>query len=200
MAEAESARGAQAAQGAKRARGKGETPRRLTRAAAEEFNAHGFAGTDTNKIARRAGFAPQTFYRWFKDKTDIFLAVYRDWEEAEREMLAGLAAQKAPSLKLAEAVISHHRNYLLFRRSLRQLAVEDEAVRAARAESRLRQLSRVAGPGASKSRLAELAVLLLQIERLCDGVAEGEFADLGLGEKEAKKTLGALLEELRRHP
>jgi hypothetical protein len=58
----------------------------------------------------------------------------------------------------------------------------------------------VAGPGASKSRLAELAVLLLQIERLCDGVAEGEFADLGLGEKEAKKTLGALLEELRRQP
>ncbi|WP_420560872.1 TetR/AcrR family transcriptional regulator [Tepidicaulis sp.] len=198
MADAESARDAQAAQGAKRARSKGETRRRLTRAAAEEFNAHGFAGTDTNKIARRAGFAPQTFYRWFKDKTDIFLAVYRDWEEAEREMFAGLAAQKAPPLKLAEAVISHHRNYLLFRRSLRQLAVEDEAVRAARAESRRRQLSRVAGPGASKSRLAELAVLLLQIERLCDGVAEGEFADLGLGEKEAKKTLGALLEELRR--
>jgi AcrR family transcriptional regulator len=39
----------------------------LIAAAAAEFNEFGFSGTDTNRIARRAGYAPQTFYRWFKD-------------------------------------------------------------------------------------------------------------------------------------
>ena len=53
------------------------TPERLIAAAAAEFREAGFAGTDSNRIARRAGFAPQTFYRWFKDKTEIFIAVYR---------------------------------------------------------------------------------------------------------------------------
>ena len=43
------------------------TGTKLIAAAAAEFNDHGFSGTDSNKIARRAGFAPQTFYRWFKD-------------------------------------------------------------------------------------------------------------------------------------
>jgi AcrR family transcriptional regulator len=56
---------------------KPSTRERLVQAAAAEFREQGFAGTDTNRIARRAGFAPQTFYRWFTDKTEIFIAVYR---------------------------------------------------------------------------------------------------------------------------
>ena len=43
-----------------------------------EFIESGYAGTDTNRIARRAGFAPQTFYRWFADKTAILRAVSHD--------------------------------------------------------------------------------------------------------------------------
>src|ERR1700679_2017991 len=53
--------------------GRGETSSRLVDAGAKEFAECGFQGTDTNKIARRAGFAPQTLYRWFDDKTAIFL-------------------------------------------------------------------------------------------------------------------------------
>ena len=62
-----------------------DTRTRLLNAATEEFNEKGFAGTDTNQIARQAGFAPQTFYRWFDDKTQIFIAAYRGWEDIERE-------------------------------------------------------------------------------------------------------------------
>ena len=62
----------------------------LIGAAGAEFRERGFSGTDSNKIARRAGFAPQTFYRWFTDKTEIFLAVYRAWEEEEKTVVGAL--------------------------------------------------------------------------------------------------------------
>ena len=43
----------------------GATRERLIRAALRAFGRGGFQGTDSNRIARAAGFAPQTFYRWF---------------------------------------------------------------------------------------------------------------------------------------
>lgn len=175
-----------------------DTAQRLIAAATAEFCERGFAGTDTNRIARRAGFAPQTFYRWFRDKTEIFLAVYRDWEEVEHRTIAGLIERKAPVSQMVDAIVEHHRAYRIFRRSLRQLSLEDDAVRAARAESRLRQLGRIAGGKPAKSRLATLAVALFEVERLCDAVAEGEFSDLGLDEKAAHTVIGERLTSLRR--
>ncbi|MEX0838269.1 MAG: TetR/AcrR family transcriptional regulator [Parvibaculum sp.] len=175
-----------------------DTAQRLIGAATAEFCEHGFAGTDTNRIARRAGFAPQTFYRWFKDKTEIFLAVYRDWEEMEHRTIAGLIEKKAPVSQMVDAIVEHHRAFRIFRRSLRQLSLEDDAVRAARAQSRLRQLGRISGGKKPKSRLAALAVALFEVERLCDAVAEGEFADLGLDEKAARAVIGERLTSLRR--
>lgn len=175
-----------------------ETAQRLIGAATAEFREHGFAGTDTNRIARRAGFAPQTFYRWFGDKTEIFLAVYRDWEEAEHRTIAGLIEKRAPASRMVDAIVRHHRTYRIFRRSLRQLSLEDDAVRVARAQSRLRQLGRIAGEKPARAKLAALAVVLFEVERLCDAVAEGEFADLGLDEEAARAAIGDLLKSLRR--
>src|SRR5277367_865240 len=87
------------------------TSERLLKSAAQEFNEHGFAGTDSNKIARRAGFAPQTFYRWFNDKTDVFLAVYRGWEREEGGTIGRLIGQRATGAELAEALIAHQGAY-----------------------------------------------------------------------------------------
>jgi AcrR family transcriptional regulator len=174
-----------------------ETSKALVEAARAEFAVHGFAGTDSNKIARAAGFAPQTFYRWFRDKREIFIAVYRDWEEAERALLVELL--DASSRKIADAIVNHHREHAVFRRSLRQLAVQDEAVRRARAASRLRQIERIrawSAPHAPKAN--EVAVVLLQIERLADAIAEGELRDLGLSEGPARATLARLIDSLRR--
>ena len=109
------------------------TSTKLIAAAAKEFNQRGFGGTDTNRIARRAGFAPQTFYRWFRDKTEIFLAVYRAWEEAEHAMLAKLFARKVPATGSVSVAIEHHRATKIFRRSLRSLSLENGTVRRARA-------------------------------------------------------------------
>ncbi|HEY6877522.1 MAG TPA: helix-turn-helix domain-containing protein [Polyangiales bacterium] len=169
----------------------------LVEAATAEFAAHGFAGTDSNKIARAAGFAPQTFYRWFRDKTEIFIAVYRAWEEAERRQLSELLARGVSARRLAEAIVAHHREHLVFRRSLRLLAVQDDTVRRARAESRLRQIEWIRASRAQPApKASEVAVVLLQIERLADAIAEGELSDMELSETAAHKELARLIDGL----
>jgi AcrR family transcriptional regulator len=178
----------------KSASGTGE---KLIQAAVREFKAHGYSGTDTNRIAARAGFAPQTYYRHFKDKLEIFVAIYRRWEDEEAAVVGSLVDKDAGTLALADAIVAHHRAYRLFRRSLRQLAVENTVVREARAQSRLRQIEntmRLAGTGTKET----VAPMLFQIERLADAIAEGEITDLGLNETIARKAVAALLAELRR--
>ena len=174
-----------------------DTARKLLAAAAIEFNKHGFDGTDTNKIARRAGFAPQTFYRWFVDKTEIFIRVYEDWQQQEVGILRKLLAENASDAKLVKACVAHHKAYLNFRRSLRQLAVEDARVRAARAESRLRQIDFLKRMSSTQADPARLATVLLQLERLSDAVAEGELADMGLPSTTTEMRLAELIHEVR---
>jgi AcrR family transcriptional regulator len=184
-----------------------DTRTQLIQAAAAEFNEEGFGGTDTNRIARRAGFAPQTFYRWFKDKTDIFIAVYLDWENTERAMIDGLLAQKASTQQLIEATVAHHRNYKIFRRSLRLLSLEDPIIRKARADSRRRQIAQIntwqstAKPSVSPEQVnlndGAIAAALLQMERLADALAEGELGDIGISPAATQKALADLIEQFR---
>jgi AcrR family transcriptional regulator len=177
-----------------------DTGELLLLAARAEFGEHGYGGTDSNKIARRAGFAPQTFYRWYDDKTAIFVAVYQRWQADEYKMLSELVAKQASGRRLMNAVVGYHRQHLVFRRSLRRLAAEDDVVRRARADSRLRQiedivrLRRAATPVLEP---AQIAVTLLQIERLADAIAEDELADLGLPESAARAELVSLLSRLQ---
>lgn len=174
------------------------TAEKLLYAAAAEFNEHGFAGTDTNRIARRAGFAPQTFYRWYEDKIDVFIKVYEYWEGQEAQVLQGLLAQNAPDARIVEAVVAHHRAYLLFRRSLRQLSLEHPKVRAARAASRLRQIANVRMiQGAKAIDDSRLAASLLQMERLSDALAEGEIVDMNLDPQVAADALARIIHGLR---
>jgi AcrR family transcriptional regulator len=183
----------------RRSRIEGETAALLVTAAAKEFQEHGYGGTDTNKIARRAGFAPQTFYRWFADKTEIFVAVYQQWVREEFAQVDRLRQQNAPDRKLVDAVIAHHRAYHVFRRSLRQLTVEDDRVRKARAASRLEQIERIKARYLPAQRTtAEVAIFLFQYERLCDAVADGELHDLGVDESAVRAHLEELYERLRR--
>jgi len=86
----------------------------------------------------------------------------------------------------------------MFRRSLRQLSLDHPAVRAARAESRLRLIARIrAWSGRSDLSLETLGVIQFQFERLTDAVAEGEFGDMGLGEDAARAEIARLIDELR---
>lgn len=182
------------------AREGGDTRVRLIEAAAREFRAGGYSGTDSNRIARRAGFAPQTFYRWFRDKLEIFLAVYRRWEDEEREALAPLMSQNASAPRaprMVEAIVRHHRSWRIFRRSLRALSLEEPALRRARARSRLRQLEQIRlRVRAPQSRNSELAAILFEIERLADAVAEHELRDMDLDDTALRTELAALMRRL----
>lgn len=171
---------------------------RLIAAAAAAFNAEGYLGTDTNKIARAAGFAPQTFYRHFPDKLAIFVAVYEDWQAAERRRVAKAVSAGAPLAVIAREIIVHHQESRGFRRSLNLLAVEAPAVRAARAQSRETQLAAIARtPGNQGRARAALIADLLRVERLCDAAMNEEFADLGLDAAAVEALVAEALRSLR---
>ena len=88
----------------KRKRPSDDTGKLLLKAAAAEFNQRGYDGTDTNRIARRAGFAPQTFYRWYKDKEEIFIEVYREWQSSEAAECAGIWSSSCTTWRSTPAV------------------------------------------------------------------------------------------------
>lgn len=162
-----------------------ETRARLVEAARQAFNKDGFFGTDSNKIARAAGFAPQTFYRHFADKTEIFLAVYESWWTAEADALRDVGqGQSSRAEKAARIALAFHRRWRVFRRSLRHLAIVDPRVRAARAKARIAQIARARSLAGTDRSNAEWTAMLLSAERLCDAAADGELADLGLARNE----------------
>jgi len=168
-------------------------------AARAEFDERGFEGTDTNRIARRAGYAPQTFYRNFPDKTAIFVETYHRWLADEWKDL-GKAHGKGAG-EAARILLKHHANHREFRRSLRRLTTSDPAVRAARAESRRRQLALLDADDEARQRAplgnARLA-LLLCIERIADAAADGELSDLGLTPGDEVALLAGVIRRLGR--
>jgi AcrR family transcriptional regulator len=174
------------------------TYEKLLQAAAKEFNERGFGGTDSNRIARRAGFAPQTFYRWFDHKVEIFIKTYERWVREEFADVAKLMAENASDARVVQTLVAHHRAYLIFRRSLRELSVENAVVRAARARSRKDQIARLRSlnPNIALDD-GSMAATLLQTERLADALAEGEFRDMGLNKKAGEVALARLIHELR---
>jgi AcrR family transcriptional regulator len=179
---------------------KADTKALLLAAAAVEFNTQGFSGTDTNRIARTAGFAPQTFYRHYADKTEIFIRVYEQWQEDERSKIASAMRAQPDSAGQARAVaatlIAGHREWAFFRRSLRQLAVEDDRVRAARAASRRAQLEALSQKLAPSTWAARVGALLT-VERLCDAAAEAETDDLGIDPADWTAVVAGAIDRLR---
>ena len=168
------------------------TRRALIEAAAKIFNSAGYHGTDSNRIAREAGYAPGTFYIHFPDKLAIFLQVYENWVSAEwssiEVILKSGASARAIRRRLSRAVLEHHRKWRTFRASLRALSATDDRVHAARLASRDRQLETMtrllrarSTPVPSRARM--LAQLLIA-EALCESVADGDAKSLGIREEE----------------
>jgi AcrR family transcriptional regulator len=174
-----------------------DTATRLLQAAMAEFIESGYAGTDTNRIARRAGFAPQTFYRWFSDKTAILIEVLHVWEEVEQAVVQALFDDRdTPALQLAEACVENIRPFLTFRRNLRAVAATHAEIREARAAGRQRLLAQLVQWNPQRDK-AELAALLVQFEQLCEAIAEGAFEDLGAPDEAAMAALAGLIGEIR---
>ena len=166
----------------------------LVVAARLEFEEQGYAGTNTNAIARRAGYAPQTFYRHFPDKRAIFIAIYDRWAQEEERALADAVSPE----DIAAALIAHHQRHRIFRRSLRMLTVEDDEVGYARAQVRLTQIAAMRTRSAAFAAIdvADQVATLLTIERICDAAADGELERLGVSEAETKALVAQMVNKL----
>lgn len=165
-----------------------ETRARLVAAAAALFNRDGYHGTDSNRIARRAGYAAGTFYKHFRDKREILLAAYErwvsaEWREIERELEAGGPAETIAE-RIVALVVRLHARWRGLRASLAALLPTDPAVQRFHREQRRRQLELLAAlrsrAGTSPRSREEDAVLLATLERVCDGIALGELRGLEL--------------------
>jgi AcrR family transcriptional regulator len=184
-----------------RSRNPDESRRALVAAAGRLFNTVGYHGTDSNRIAREAGYAPGTFYSHFADKRAIFLAVYDGWVVAELEVIARALSDGAgarPRARLARTILEYHRQWRVFRLSLRALYATDPEVRQARLAQRERQIAAVTEAlrrrGQPAPNRAAIFARLLTFEVLCDAVADGDAARLGIAEADI---LAVLAESLR---
>jgi AcrR family transcriptional regulator len=164
-----------------------ETRARLVAAAAAVFNRDGYHGTDSNRLARAAGYAPATFYKHFANKRDALLAAYAAWVSAEwaaveRTVRAG-GTRDEVAARVVDLVVALHRRWRGLRASLRALLAEDAEGRAFYREQRRRQLrllSTMRGRDGGGGTRADDAVLLFTLERVCDAIADGELVELGV--------------------
>jgi AcrR family transcriptional regulator len=164
------------------------TRERLLAAAAELFNRVGYHGTDSNQIAHHAGYATGTFYKHFKDKRELFLAVYERWVSDEWKAVSDeIEAGGTPDMiarALVEVSIDFHTKGRGLRSSLQVLVSSDPDVRRFYRQQRRKQLdtmARIRREIAATSRTREEdAIHLYMTERVFDAIANNELAPLGL--------------------
>ena len=172
-----------------------ESRRALVEAAAEVFNTVGYHGTDTNRIAKAAGYTPGTFYTHFTDKRAIFLEVYEQWVDTELVDIASGFQARGPERRerLAKTILEHHRRWKTFRASLRALYAIDEDVRKARLVQRMRQVDLMIklARDAGREPLSKARVYanLLTVEMICDAIADGDIKAMGIRESEMFQVL-----------
>jgi AcrR family transcriptional regulator len=165
-----------------------ETRERLIMSAATQFNQFGYHGTDSNAIAKAAGYATGTFYKHFPDKREIFLAAYERWIMAQwKEIADELSLKRQPqqtARRLVALSIRFHTEWSGLRASLMGLVFSDAEARKFFIKQRRRQLdlmaelrSRFALPARTRE---QDAIHLFMTERVFDAIGQGEISSLGL--------------------
>jgi AcrR family transcriptional regulator len=165
-----------------------ETRERLVAAAARLFNRVGYHRTNSNQIAREAGYATGVFYKHFADKREIFLAAYEtwvasEWKAVENELSLG-ATRLATARRLVSLTVDFHSRWKGLRASLLELVFTDARVRRFYRDQRRRQLDLMAKirkhAGAPSHQREQDAIHLYTMERVGDAIAQGELRHLRL--------------------
>jgi AcrR family transcriptional regulator len=89
---------------ARRAQYAEETRRGLLDAARELFAANGYVGVSIDEICRRARVTKGALYHHFRDKRDLFSAVFEEVEREWADELAALVAEERDPLERIEIV------------------------------------------------------------------------------------------------
>lgn len=169
-----------------------QTRERLIRAAASQFNRFGYHGTDSNSIAKEAGYATGSFYKHFRDKREIFLAAYEQWVAAQWDEidleLSRMQQAEETARRLVELSIKFHTKWRGLRACLMELVFSDMEVRKFFRAQRRHQLDFIARLrarfGLSRRTREQDAIHLYMTERVFDAIGQGEVQSLGL-DKEA---------------
>ena len=164
-----------------------------------EFMRYGFEGTDVSRIARLCGIGTTTFYRLFSDKTDVFLAIYRDWESNEQHAMRRLLCGRGSIASLVDAFVERYRCHTPFRRSLRRLGHDEPRVRQAVGASRrarLRQIRNWRG-SSLEADSGELAAQLILFEGLLTALSEADLTEMGADDGRVRQLLGEILSNWR---
>ncbi len=167
------------------------TRERLVKAAAATFNSDGYFNTNSNKIAKAAGFAPATFYKYFTDKKEIFLEAYSLWVSRDWTVIEETINSKFPANRIAKEMIkSHlkrHIEWTNFRRSMHALIAIDEDVRSFHLHMRNTQLDLMAtllkNYGAPDIPREQLLYSFLCIERALNAVTDEDLKALKINRK-----------------
>lgn len=183
-----------------------QTRERLLETAAEVFNRVGYHGTDSNQIAHQAGYATGTFYKHFKDKKELFLAVYERWVSNEWQAVSdAVETGRTPgqiARALVEVSIDFHTKGRGMRSSLQVLVSSDPDVRRFYHQQRRKQLDTMARIrkeiGAPSRTREEDAIHLYMTERVFDAIANGELGPLGLDRQAVIKEMNSRVEVLLR--
>jgi AcrR family transcriptional regulator len=165
-----------------------QTRERLITAAESQFNRFGFHGTDSNSIAREAGYATGTFYKHFRDKREVFLAAYERWLAAEwkaiDEEFSRMKKAEETARRIVALLIRFHTAWRGLRASLMELVYSDPEVRRFFRMQRRRQLdlflelrSRFTLPPQTSE---QDAIFMCMTERVFDAIGQGEIQSLGL--------------------
>jgi TetR/AcrR family fatty acid metabolism transcriptional regulator len=141
------------------------TRARILAAAEQRFAAFGYRRTGISEIAREAGVAPGTLYRYFENKEEIFRAVMRDgltnWIDVARRVLAEPGTALERLARLAQASIDFNRENSLVNSVYRR---DGEIIFAPLLEELHEQL------------VTENVAMIADVIR--DGIREGDFRDV----------------------
>ena len=177
---------------------RGETTRALlVDTALRVFNEVGYWGTDSNSIAREAGYSPGTFYRHFVDKRAIFLAAYESWAanelaELDDKLERARAARGDVAGVFVDFMIAHHARWRTLRASTRALAVGDTRLERAIREHRRGLLDQLMGL-LGRNDVARGLVVLHAIDAVCDALADGEPKAMGVKPRDLSARVRALI-------
>ncbi|BBO70699.1 AcrR family transcriptional regulator [Desulfosarcina alkanivorans] len=112
-----------------------ETKNRIFVAAKDQFAKNGFHGTNTKEIASAAGVSVGSFYSYFKDKKELFMAIFREHIEEKIVRILGEHQvdpnnRKESVYRLIKAMLEAHEPYPQFHREVLAMRYSDPEVDA----------------------------------------------------------------------
>ena len=163
---------------------------RLERAALALYGERGFEQTTVAEIAQRAGLTERTFFRHFADKREVLFS----GADTLQELLVTTVADSPDSAAPIDAVAAALETAGALLQERREFARQRQAIIAANAELRERELIKlaslasamadalrrrgVAGPAASLTAEAGIAVFKIAFERWVDAAGQRDLPQL----------------------